>query len=245
MDTIISFKNRLRAPRRYSYMALFLLINFIFIQSGHSQVVNESTKKKVSVGIGEFTDIWMNMPAGVKTRTINQGFTILGTYNIPFGKSNFSFAIGLQLTIHNMYGNFYLNDSTTTMFKKIPDTVSYKKSKLTVGYLEIPVEFRFKSKSKVTVALGFKGGILLDSGTKYVGDGILNTYNYRVNLAEKTKIKLSGIKNLEQFTYGPTLRIGYSWINVNASYMLSTIFKQGNNEPEMYPLSLGIVLMPF
>jgi len=246
MDSIFSCKDRLPVPGRYTYPALFLLMTFIFFQlPGRTQVVSDITKNKISVGIGEFTDIWMNMPAGVKTRTINQGFTILGTYNIPFGKSNFSFAIGLELTIHNMYGNFYVYDSTDlTVFKKIPDSVSYKRSKLKVAYLEIPVEFRFKSKSKVTVALGFKGGILLASGTKYVGDGELFNYHYRVNQPEKTKIKLSGIKNLEQFSYGPTIRIGYSWINVNASYMLSTIFKQGKG-PEMYPLSVGIVLMPF
>lgn len=246
MNSIFYCKSRLSAPRRYTYPALFLLMTFIFIQlPGRSQVVKESTKKKISVGIGEFTDIWMNMPAGVKTRTINQGFTVLGTYNIPFGKSNFSFAIGLELTIHNMYGNFFVKSYTdSTVFKKIPDTVSYKKSKLKVTSLEIPIEFRFKSKSKVTVALGFKGGILIGSGTKYVGDGVLSSYNYTVNQPEKTKIKLANIKNLEQFSYGPTLRIGYSWINVSACYMLSTIFKQGKG-PEMYPLSVGIVLMPF
>lgn len=239
-------QHRLPVPGRYRFTIFFLYLIFILIQvPGHSQVVNETTKKKISVGIGEFTDIWMNMPEGIKTRTINQGFTILGTYNLPFGKSNFSFAIGLELTVHNMYGKFFVNSETdSTVFKKIPDSVLYKKSKMKVTYLEIPIEFRFKSKSKVTVALGFKGGILIESGTKYVGDGVLSTYNYTVTQSEKTKIKLSGIKNLEQFSYGPTFRIGYSWINVNASYMLSTIFKKGKG-PEMYPLSVGIILMPF
>jgi hypothetical protein len=143
-----------------------------------------------------------------------------------------------------MYGNFFVDSKTDyTSFNKIPGEVSYKKSKLKVGYFEIPVEFRFKSKSKVTVALGFKGGILLDSGTKYVGDTI-NTNNYILKNDGKAKIKLSRIKNLEQFSYGPTFRIGYSWINVNASYMISTLFKNGKG-PETYPLSLGIILMPF
>jgi hypothetical protein len=220
-------------------------MTFLFLPSGKSQMVNESTKKKISIGIGEFTDFWLNVPSDVKTRTINQGFTIYSTYNIPFGKSQFSFAIGLGLTVHNMYGNFYVNSYTdSTTFKRINDNVLYKKSKMTVSYLEIPAEFRFKSKSKVTVALGFKAGMLLSSSTKYFGDSI-TTYNYQVNQDEKTKIKLFGIKNLQQITYGPTLRIGYSWINFYASYMLSTIFKSGTNEPQMYPVSIGIVLMPF
>ncbi|MCX6251982.1 MAG: outer membrane beta-barrel protein [Bacteroidetes bacterium] len=226
-------------------LLIFLAIFFLLPSTGHTQVVTESAKKKITVGIGEFTDIWMKMPTGTKSRTINQGFNIYSTYNIPFGKSNFSFAIGLGLTIHNMYGNFLVNSYTdSTNVVKIPDTISYKKSKMCLTYLEVPLEFRFKTKSKFTVALGFKGGLEIASSTKYVGNGPVATYNFTVNQAEKTKIKMSGIKNLEKFTYGPTIRFGYSWINVNAGYMLSTIFQKGRG-PEIYPISVGIVLSPF
>ncbi len=228
---------------------ILLLIPFIFIAStSFPQVVNEKTKKKISIGIGIYTDIWLNMPKdlGIKSRTINQGVNIFAMYNVPFGKSNFSFSIGLGLSTHNLYGNFFVNSSPdSTYMVKIPDSISYKRSKLLVTYLEIPLEFRFKTKSKFTAALGFKGGFMIGSFTKYVGDGGFSTVNYSVPPdAGKTRIKLWGIKNLEQFTFGPTLRIGYRWINVNAYYMISTIFNK-NRGPDMYPISVGIVLMPF
>jgi len=222
-----------------------LLAVFLFTSPGHSQVVNEKTKKRISIGVGLSTDIMMNMPSGIKARAINHGATVFGTYNIPFGKSDFSFAIGVGFSSHNIYGNFIVNstpDSTTLL--KIPDSVSYKRSKLTVVYAEVPVEFRFKSKSKVTVAVGFKAGLMIGSSTKYVGDGPIVTSNYKLEETGKQRAKFLGIKNLEQFTYGPTLRIGYKWFNVTGYCMLSHLFVK-NRGPEMYPISVGFILMPF
>ena len=195
-----------------------------------------------------FTDVMIKFPSGVKPRTINQGVNVFGTYNVPFGKSNFGFSIGLGLTAHNIYGNFLVNrTSDSTKLVKIPDSVSYKRSKMTLAYLEIPIEFRFKSKSKISVGIGFKGGFLVGSSTKYVGNGnvdISSGFMPTPNYKEKTKVKFWGIKDLESFTYGPTLRIGYKWFNVNAFYMLSSIFKKSSG-PEIVPLSIGFTLMPF
>lgn len=217
----------------------------LYTTQGYSQVVNESTKKRISIGVGLFTDIMMKMPSGIKARTINQGVNVFGTYNVPFGKSNFSFAIGLGLTAHNIYGNFFVNSaSDSTSLIRIPDSVKYKRSKINLVYLEIPLEFRFKSNSKVSVGLGFKGGFLIGSSTKYVGDGGFETTNYTLNATGKQRVKFWGIKNLEQFTYGPTLRIGYKWFNVTGYYMLSSLFTK-NRGPEMYPISVGFVLMSF
>jgi hypothetical protein len=230
---------------KYPFSLTILLAAFLIASAGYSQVVNEKTKKRISIGVGLSTDIMMKMPSGIKARAINHGVNVFGTYNIPFGKSNFSFAIGVGLTSHNIYGNFIVNstpDSTTLL--KIPDSVSYKRSKLTLAYAEIPIEFRFKSKSKVTVGVGFKGGLMIGSSSKYVGDGPIVTTNYTLNATGKQRSKFWGIKNLEQFTYGPTLRIGYKWINVAGYYMISTLFVK-NRGPEMYPISVGFLLMPF
>ncbi|MFH1296869.1 MAG: outer membrane beta-barrel protein [Bacteroidota bacterium] len=208
--------------------------------SGKAQLVNEVAKKRITIGIGLFNDIWFDVPQGINTRTINQGFQTFIMYNVPFGKSNFGFAIGLGFRAQNLYGNFQVDskmDSTTLV--KIPDSANYKRSKLTLPYLELPIEFRFKSKSKIAVGIGFKIAYLLPAHTKYVGDD----YYIEKNL-EKLRVKFREIKNLEQFTYGPTFRIGYRWFHINAYYSLSKIFTLGNG-PEMYPLSIGILLMPF
>ena len=204
-----------------SGIILFILAFLLAVPAAQSQVVNETAKKKVSIGFGIFTDIMQKVPSGIKTRTINQGVKVFALYNLAFGKSPFGFSIGLGLSVHNIYGNFLVDKSgDTTKLVKIPDTVGFKRSKMTVAYLEVPLQF------------------------KYVGDGRIATSTYKYYTTEKVRIKNVGIPNLQQFSYGPTFRIGYKWISADCFYMLSTIFTK-NHGPEMYPISVGLVLMPF
>ncbi|MBC8315814.1 MAG: outer membrane beta-barrel protein [Bacteroidetes bacterium] len=207
--------------------------------SGQAQMVNEVAKKRVTIGVGMFNDIWFDIPAGIKTRTINQGFQAFAMYNVPFGKSNFGFAIGLGFRANNLYGNFLVKDtSNVTYFDRIPDSINYKRSKLAMPWLELPIEFKFKSKSKIAVGIGFKIAYLLPAHTKFVGD------NYIDGTTEKLRVKFREVKNLEQFSYGPTFRIGYRWFQINAYYSISKLFTKGNG-PQMYPLTIGFLLMPF
>jgi hypothetical protein len=221
--------------------AAFVMIMILLPLAGEAQVVNASTKKKISIGVGLYTDLWMNAPEGMKVRTINQGVNVFATYNMPFGKSNFSFAIGLGISIHNLFWNYrYQGDSTAFQFVKVEDTLSYKRSKLTVPYLELPLEFRFKSKSKISVAIGFKVGYMVYAHAKWIGDDYLFPDNPNTLVAS-----FKGIKNLEKFAYGPTFRMGYKWFNVNAYYSLGSIFQKGSGRPDMAPVSVGFVLLPF
>jgi hypothetical protein len=217
-----------------------ILCFFIFVpRPSYGQVINESTKKRISIGVGAFTDIWLNTPDGMTTRTINQGVNVFGTYNLPFGKSNFSFAIGVGISIHNLYWNYkYQGDSLSFQFVKIEDAVGYKRSKLTLPYIEIPLEFRLKTKSKFAMGIGFKLGYMVYAHSKWVGD------DYLYGTSNTLKVSFKGINNLEKFAYGPTLRFGYKWFNVNGYYSLSTIFQKTTNV-DLYPISVGFILMPF
>lgn len=222
-----------------SLSAGIICIAFIIPGSAQAQVVNSSAKKRISIGVGLFTDIWMNKPADMKTRAINQGMQVFGSYNSPFGKSNFSFAIGLGISIHNMYWNYkFLGDVDSLSFQFQKSDVNYKRSKLTLPYFEIPLEFRLKTKSKVAVAVGFKVGYMVYAQSKWVG----NDYLFKTN--NTLKVSFKGIKNIEKFAYGPTLRVGYKWFNVNAYYSLSHIFQKGTGV-DMSPVSIGFLLMPF
>ena len=221
-------------------VAAALCLLLLLPAAGRAQVVNSVTKKRVSIGVGLFTDIWMNAPAGMKTRTINQGATVFATYNMPFGKSNFSFAIGLGLAAHNLYWNYrFQGDSTNFQFVKVEDTLSYKRSKLTLPYVELPLEFRLKTNNKISAAIGFKVGYMVYAHAKWVGD------DYLFQSGKTLKASFKGIENLEKFEYGPTARLGYKWFNVTGYFSLSKIFQKGNGRPEMYPISVGFVIMPF
>lgn len=216
------------------FFAIFILSN-----SSQSQVLNESAKKRISIGVGMFTDIWQHLPSGIKTRTINQGVNVFATYNLPFGKSNFGFSVGLGIRVHNMYGNFQVkgyNDSI--QLAKIPDSISYQRSKLVMPYLELPIEFRFKTKYKFALGIGFKVGYMLPAHTKWVGE------DYLFNTTDKLRVSFRDVKYLEKFSYGPTFRVGYKWFHLNAYYSLSNIFSK-NRGPQISPISVGFLLMPF
>lgn len=226
--------------KRIPNIFLTLVILFLLVSStmSRAQVLNETTKKRIGVGIGLFTDIWMNVPSDVKTRTINQGFHAMVLYGIPFGKNNFGAGIGLGLSVHNMYGNFTVTGKNdTTRFTPIPDSLSYKRSKMTLPYLELPVEFNFSTKKKFAVGLGFKLSYLLPAFTKYVGDNPLPPH-------EELRMKLRNLKNLENFAYGPYLRIGYKWFHLYGYYQISKVFKKGVG-PDVYPITVGFLLRPF
>ena len=237
---------RVGYSRLFSFVLGFFLLMMVFlctIPSAYSQVVNETTKKKFNIGVGMFDDFVLNPPSGIKIRTIDQGVDLFCLYNLPFGKSNFSFSLGLGMSAHNIYGNFLVNKVLdTTKFVKIPADVDYKRSKITVVYLELPLEFNLKTKSDVKITLGGKVGYLIGSHTKYVGDVVDSMYMY--NTGKRITIKQSSIPNLQTFSYGPTFRIGYKWIAINGEYMLSSLFTKDHG-PDMTIISLGLVLVPY
>jgi hypothetical protein len=222
-----------------SLIAVILTMTILDPGSGKAQVINAKTKKRISIGVGLYDDIWMNTPSGMKTRVINQGVQVFGTYNTPFGKSNVSFAIGIGLSVHNLFWNYlYKGSNDSLQFVQIPDTLDYKRSKLSMPYFEIPIEFRLKTKIKMTVGVGFKVGYMVYAHSKWVGDD----YIFKTNNLLKSSFK--NIKNIQSFAYGPTLRIGYKWFNVIGYYSLASIFEKGKG-PDVYPISVGFVLMPF
>ncbi len=191
---------------------------------------------KFSSGIDVFNDFVMDAPDGVEFRVFNPGVNIYGIHTFPIRESNFAFTVGLGLGIHNLFSNSTLQDTSgVSFFEPIPDDVDYNKSKLTLTYLDVPAELRFKTDGGFKVALGFKFGVLINAHTKYKGED---------ENGDKTKIKRSMLSGMETWRYGPTFRIGYKWANLTGFYSISKVFEK-NNGPEIYPLSVGISLRPF
>ena len=221
---------------------IFVTILSIIALSSFAQTIDEDTKRKFTFGLDIFADIWQDVPEGVDPKTINPGVNIFGSYNFFFGESNFSFSPGIGLGVHNMFNESFvetINDSS--YFIPITDEIpnlSYKKSKFTTTYFDIPMEFRFKSKSEFRIAIGFKFGFLIRALTKYKGDDYLSNTNKVVIYKKKI------IQGVEKNRYGFTGRIGYKWLNLWGYYQLSTLFIQGKG-PEMYPISIGLTLIPF
>jgi len=223
-------------------------ITIIFILTismlcSYSQEITESTRKNFSTVIDVFTDIYSNEPKGIETRTINQGMNFSGLYDYRFGKSNISAAIGIGLGAHNFYSNALpvVDSNGNTQLVRIktlyPGT-EYKKNKISYTYFDVPIELRLRTKDEFRAAIGFKLGWLIDSHTKYKGD------DYIFETTDELGVKFRDVKNIETFRYGFTARAGWKFINVMGFFSLTDIFKKDKG-PDVYPISVGISLMPF
>jgi len=228
---------------------LFLFaISFILLTETNAQVLSESAKRKVTVGADFYSDIWQYrvdgtfLPAGFRARTINQGANVFIMYNLQMGKSLHSFSVGLGIRSVNMYTNSRVEDikGDSIVFTLIPDIgvnkVDYKRTKINMTYLEIPVEFKFRWKSGFKFGVGFKGGYLIDSKEKYVG--------MRSATGPWEKVKQKDINYLQDFAFGATLRVGYKFISLFGYYQITEVFEV-NRGPELYPISVGITITPF
>jgi len=216
---------------------IYLLLPLLALSQESASGAQQTTIRRISVGAEIFQDFWLNKPTGMNVRGINQGGGAFFLYSFPFGKSNFSFAIGAGVGFHNLYSNTLIDNikADTITFSPIPDTVSYKKSKLGLSYIDFPIEFRLKTNNKVRASVGVKLGYLIDAKTKYKGDN---------EFGNEIIIKTKGVSHVDKFRFGPTVRVGYDWFQVMGYFSVTKLFDK-NKGPDLYPISVGITLMPF
>lgn len=184
---------------------------------------------------------WLDKPDSIKANWYSRGINMYIMYDIPLGTSRFSIAPGLGFGFDNVYheGMFVGTDTMGTQFLPIPDSINFKKNKLNTNYLDIPLEFRFRTKpndrgKSFKLAVGVKGGLLLSSKVKYVGEG--TTFGLS---QQEVKYKDFRVPNIDNIRYGLTFRVGYGPINAQVYYGLSTLFEKGLG-PQMAPLNIGI-----
>lgn len=112
---------------------------------------------------------------------------------------------------------------------------NFKKSKLTVSYLTLPLMLEFQipvnnHTDNLFISGGMVGGLNIGSHTKVKND--------------HSKDKDRGSFNVNPFKYSAIGRIGFGDFSIYATYSFSSLFKE-NKGPEMYPFSIGIALVNF
>ena len=244
--------------KKLSFLLLFIFIaSVVFAQNTTTNPIATSTPKKIKKDKGDrivldiFSDLWQGTPSIIEVKKFNPSANVLLFKDFPITKSPVSFAVGLGFDAHNFNSNgvpVYDTSLTKTFFVKLSDTLqdgsdrSYTKNKMTVAYLDLPVEVRFRTMNetgkKFKFAIGFKAGILINKHTKYKGKYFEN------NEVHNGKTKSHDIKGLEDFRYGITARVGYGMYNLMFYYSLTSVFAK-NKGPQIFPVSVGISLTPF
>ncbi|MEI6820658.1 MAG: porin family protein [Bacteroidota bacterium] len=213
----------------------------------------DKNKGKDIIIFDVYSDIWKGAPNNITVRTIDQGINFYLMTNHPIGTSNFSIAYGLGISSHNFHSDGVpvlerdANGIPTgkTIFETLGShyqtTVNYKTNKLNLTYLDLPIELKFKTRDahnrQLKFSLGFKIGYELSNHTKFVGDDVLE------GTTDEVTIKKGNIKNINNWNYGVTARIGKGMFNLMCYYSLSKIFN--TDGPQMYPISVGISITPY
>ncbi len=225
---------------------IFIPLLLLVCSSLFAQTEEEAADQKKSANLEDLNrdrlivefnhNNWLNAPDSIKIKEVSRGFNFYLMYDFALGKSNFSIAPGIGLATRNIYHDaFIVEDTNEIRMIPIGNTIDYKKNKLTTTYLDVPLEFRFRTKpdnhgNSFKIAIGAKAGYLIGSHTKIKQPDAFG---------DLVKYKKSDIRHLNPFRYGGTFRIGYSDFNLIAFYSLATLFDEGAG-PAMNPVSIGI-----
>ncbi len=219
----------------------------------HVNVTKEYREKKRS---GNFNPHWAGIEVGMNilngadysmyNNSNNEFFDLIPgkslTWNFNFAEwafqneaNNVALVTGLGISFSD-----YRFDKQITIEKNdvsgriepisLDNLNNFKKSKLTMSYLTVPLMLEVKTpmrmgSSKLYLAGGVIGGVHLGSHTKYKYDG--------------HKEKSRGNFNLSQFKCDLTGRIGFGDICLVVNYGLTPLFKDGKG-PELHPMMIGI-----
>jgi len=184
-------------------------------------------------------------------------------HNISFSKNQqWGMLSGLGFEWHNyrFSNDVWLDTQDNTLQGFYFNGDKVKKTKLMVSYITVPVIFEFQTNNKSRtnsfhVGVGVVGGLRIGSHTKAKFESRNSTYYlvnpniYYFDIPEYEKFTTSSkiIKNRNDFNLNPvkldaTFRIGWSHINLFATYSLTPMFREKRG-PELYPWAIGITLL--
>ena len=158
--------------------------------------------------------------------------------------SNIGLVTGIGLTLSNYRFNLTSErlgrgqDGTTTLIP-LENSRFAEKNKMLVRTITVPLLLEFqvpdKEKNYFYINAGVYGGLNFSSHIK-----VKYSESYRGVRKEKFREDF----NVNPFKYGAMVRTGYKWVNIYASCDLTRLFQKGR-APEIYPWSVGIMLVSF
>ncbi len=172
--------------------------------------------------------------AGLQTKWYSRGINIYFYYDFRIKHSRFSIAPGIGYSCSNIYHRHQqVVDSAGIHFTPLTDASTYKVNKISLQYLDIPVEFRIKTNPDKLdncwkFAIGFKAGIRVDAHTKQK----IKDTNTKVYVERR-------FPDYNLFRMGPMIRIGYASFNLTAYYGILGVFKKDRG-PKANEFSVGI-----
>jgi len=180
--------------------------------------------------------------------------------NVRLTKDNhLGMATGLGFEIRS-----YQFEKNVTLIAEEPQIAGFynegvyvSKSKLAATYLNLPIILEYQTNSysnrnSFHISAGMVFGLRIGSHTKIkfeeknkeyslIDPVSGDVYDLRTS-PNRSRVKEFGAFHLNPFKVDAMFTIGWGWVNLYATYSLTTLFKEGQG-PELYPVSIGISLL--
>lgn len=188
----------------------------------------------------------MQLPDGAEYMDLNTGkswnFNLnIIEYGLGFSSDKVGIVTGLGFELSN-----YVFDANNTILKTdgviegiTPEEPqaggTVVKSSLRTTYITAPLLLELQipaGKKRIHLSGGIVGGVKIGSRTKVKFEG------------PKSSRPVKDDYNLSALRYGATVRVGYRAINLFANYYMTPLFS-GADDPELFPFSIGLTLIPF
>jgi Outer membrane protein beta-barrel domain len=157
--------------------------------------------------------------------------------DMPLNKRrNHSIALGLGYAYDNIKHNLAVTQDGAKNSYSIVSESDFKKNKLVLHYLDIPLEFRWRTSDSIShqfwrVYLGVKASYLLYDKAQYEPNGA-------------AKVKITGDGNINRWQYGAYVSAGWNTWNFYAYYGFTPLYESaylGNEKLKIYPIKLGLI----
>ncbi|MCX6250210.1 MAG: outer membrane beta-barrel protein [Bacteroidetes bacterium] len=185
-------------------------------------------------------------------------------FNVNLAKNHLGFTSGLGFELNNYFftGNDVLTgDSTKLTTYKIVDRngnpVDLQRNKLFVAWITVPLLFEYQTNAGTRLnsfhlGVGVIGKARIGSYTKQVFDDREKEETYYLLTqggrpvgsfdVEKCYTRTHNPYHLTPFNVDATVRIGWSILNLYATYSILPMFTE-NHGPQVYPWTVGISLI--
>lgn len=181
----------------------------------------------------------LNQPEQLKESWKSNGWQLMIMRETLFGRRS-HWGIGYGLGFSSNYWHTNLNissasNSSNRVYTYLAEDSTYKSNRFSASYIDIPFEFRYRTKS--------------NSYGQYFRFYFGGLVGYRINSFSAFQVNDYSVKyykqdDLARWHYGVFARTGWWLFNLYAYYGINTVFDKLENAPkgldEMHNLSLGI-----
>jgi hypothetical protein len=182
-------------------------------------------------------DQWLDLDY---THSLSWRFNIVEE-KIRIYKDYAGIIIGAGLT-YNSYGfkqNVNVTSDSTGATTAVADTVrDFNKNKLRASYINIPLMLEFNTSENNNKSFHIAAGVI---GGWKMGSVIKQKWD---DGDDKNSNRRKSDFNMNPFTFDLTARVGYKNLTVFATYGLTPLFKKDKG-PEVYPMTVGLQIVPF